>query len=113
MYVVLLKGRSGADALGFLGYRPQENARWPSLTVQEHLEVFAAMKGLRKADAMAAVTRLVDALKVQEQLKLPVKALSEGVKRKLCFALSLLGNPSVVLLDEPSTGMDPEGQLQM
>ncbi|XP_064351689.1 ABC-type organic anion transporter ABCA8 isoform X4 [Camelus dromedarius] len=110
---VLLKGTSGGDALGFLGYCPQENALWPSLTVQEHLEVFAAVKGLRKADALAAVTRLVDALKLQEQLKLPVKALSEGVKRKLCFALSLLGNPSVVLLDEPSTGMDPEGQLQM
>lgn len=56
---------------------------------------------------------MVDALKLQDQLKLPVKALSEGVKRKLCFALSILGNPSVVLLDEPSTGMDPEGQQQM
>ncbi|EPY72547.1 hypothetical protein CB1_001336002 [Camelus ferus] len=110
---MLLKGCGGGDALGFLGYCPQENARWPSLTVQEHLEVFAAVKGLRKADAAAAITRLVDALKLQEQLKLPVKALSEGVKRKLCFALSLLGNPSVVLLDEPSTGMDPEGQLRM
>ncbi|KAB1265906.1 ATP-binding cassette sub-family A member 9 [Camelus dromedarius] len=117
---VLLKGRGRGDALGFLGYCPQENARWPSLTVQEHLEVFAAVKGLRKADAAAAITRytgetylLVDVLKLQEQLKLPMKALSEGVKRKLCFALSLLGNPSVVLLDEPSTGMDPEGQLQM
>uniref|UniRef100_A0A8D0P7B5 ABC transporter domain-containing protein n=1 Tax=Sus scrofa TaxID=9823 RepID=A0A8D0P7B5_PIG len=110
---VLLKGSSGGDPLGFLGYCPQEDALWPSLTVKEHLEVFAAVKGLRKADAAAAIERLVDALKLQDQLKLPTKALSEGIKRKLCFTLSILGNPSVVLLDEPSTGMDPEGQQQM
>uniref|UniRef100_A0A8D0V834 ABC transporter domain-containing protein n=1 Tax=Sus scrofa TaxID=9823 RepID=A0A8D0V834_PIG len=54
---VLLKGSSGGDPLGFLGYCPQENALWPSLTVKEHLEVFAAVKGLRKADAAAAIAR--------------------------------------------------------
>uniref|UniRef100_A0A2K6V117 ATP binding cassette subfamily A member 8 n=1 Tax=Saimiri boliviensis boliviensis TaxID=39432 RepID=A0A2K6V117_SAIBB len=110
---VLLKGSAEGDALGFLGYCPQENALWPSLTVRQHLEVYAAVKGLRKEDAEVAITRLVDALKLQDQLKAPVKTLSEGIKRKLCFVLSILGNPSVVLLDEPSTGMDPEGQQQM
>lgn len=110
---VLLKGSSGGDALEFLGYCPQENALWPNLTVRQHLEVYAAVKGLRKGDAKVAITRLVDALKLQDQLKSPVKTLSEGIKRKLCFVLSILGNPSVVLLDEPSTGMDPEGQQQM
>uniref|UniRef100_K7BKP1 ATP-binding cassette, sub-family A (ABC1), member 9 n=1 Tax=Pan troglodytes TaxID=9598 RepID=K7BKP1_PANTR len=110
---VLLKGSGGGDALEFLGYCPQENALWPNLTVRQHLEVYAAVKGLRKGDAEVAITRLVDALKLQDQLKSPVKTLSEGIKRKLCFVLSILGNPSVVLLDEPSTGMDPEGQQQM
>ncbi|KAF6298957.1 hypothetical protein mRhiFer1_008980 [Rhinolophus ferrumequinum] len=110
---VQLKGSSEGEPLGFLGYCPQENALWPTLTVREHLEVFAAVKGLRKADAAVAITRLVDALKLQDQQRRPVKALSEGIKRKLCFALSILGKPSVVLLDEPSTGMDPEGQQQM
>ncbi|KAM8773979.1 ABC-type organic anion transporter ABCA8-like [Rhynchonycteris naso] len=110
---VLLKGSSESVPPEFLGYCPQENALWPSLTVREHLEVFAAVKGLRKADATLAISRLVDVLKLQDQQKCPVKALSEGIKRKLCFALSILGNPSVVLLDEPSTGMDPEGQQQM
>ncbi|XP_032177693.1 ATP-binding cassette sub-family A member 9 isoform X4 [Mustela erminea] len=110
---VILKGSSEGDSLGFLGYCPQENVLWPNLSVREHLEVFAAIKGLEKVDATVSITRLADALKLQDQLKQPVKALSEGIKRKLCFALSILGNPSVVLLDEPSTGMDPEGQLQM
>ncbi|KAM9597855.1 ABC-type organic anion transporter ABCA8 isoform 1-T1 [Trichechus inunguis] len=110
---VLLQGNSRGDTTGFLGYCPQENTLWPTLTVKEHLDVYAAVKGLRKGDAAAAITRLVDALKLQDQLKVPVKALSEGIKRKLCFALSILGGPAVVLLDEPSTGMDPEGQQQM
>ncbi|XP_012893506.1 PREDICTED: ATP-binding cassette sub-family A member 8-like isoform X2 [Dipodomys ordii] len=110
---VLLKGSSEGDPLGFLGYCPQEDVLWPSLTVREHLEVFAAVKGLSKGDKEVTITRLVDALKLQDHLKAPVKTLAEGVKRKLCFALSILGNPSVLLLDEPSTGMDPEGQQQM
>uniref|UniRef100_A0A2K6QAW6 ABC transporter domain-containing protein n=1 Tax=Rhinopithecus roxellana TaxID=61622 RepID=A0A2K6QAW6_RHIRO len=63
----------------------------------KHLELYAAVKGLRKE--YAALT-----LKLQEQLKAP---------RKLCFVLSILGNPSVVLLDELFTRMDPEGQQQM
>uniref|UniRef100_A0A452GA88 ATP binding cassette subfamily A member 9 n=1 Tax=Capra hircus TaxID=9925 RepID=A0A452GA88_CAPHI len=110
---VLLAGGSGGAPPGFLGYCPQESALWPSLTVREHLEVSAAVKGLRRADAAAAIARLADALKLQDQMALPAKALPEGAKRKLSFALSILGSPAVLLLDEPTTGMDPEGQLQM
>ncbi|KAM9597858.1 LOW QUALITY PROTEIN: ATP-binding cassette sub-family A member 9 [Trichechus inunguis] len=110
---VTLKGSSREDTVRFLGYCPQENPLWPNLTVREHLEVYATVKGLRKEDASAAITWLVDALKLQEQLKVPVRTVSEGIKRKLCFMLSILGGPAVVLLDEPSTGMDAEGQQQM
>uniref|UniRef100_A0A8C6DXL4 ATP binding cassette subfamily A member 10 n=1 Tax=Moschus moschiferus TaxID=68415 RepID=A0A8C6DXL4_MOSMO len=110
---VLLAEGSGAAPLGFLGYCPQESVLWPSLTVREHLEVLAAVKGLRRADATAAIARLADALKLQDQMALPAKALPEGAKRKLSFALSVLGSPAVLLLDEPTMGMDPEGQLQM
>ena len=54
---VLLKGSREEDSLGFLGYCPQENVLWPNLTTKEHLEVFAAVKGLRKADAAVTITR--------------------------------------------------------
>ncbi|XP_023569656.1 ATP-binding cassette sub-family A member 9 isoform X4 [Octodon degus] len=110
---VILKRSSEGEPLGFLGYCPQENVLWPNLTVRQHLEAYAAVKGLKKRDAVVSITHLVEALKLQDDLKTPVKTLSEGIKRKLCFALSILGNPSVVLLDEPSTGMDPEGQQQI
>uniref|UniRef100_A0A2K6LSP1 ATP binding cassette subfamily A member 10 n=1 Tax=Rhinopithecus bieti TaxID=61621 RepID=A0A2K6LSP1_RHIBE len=101
------------NSLKFLGYCPEENSLWPTLTMKEHLELYAAVKGLDKDDAALSISRLVEALELQEQLKAPVKTLSEGIKRKLCFVLSILGNPSVVLLDEPFTGMDPEGQQQI
>uniref|UniRef100_A0A2I3TN27 ATP binding cassette subfamily A member 10 n=1 Tax=Pan troglodytes TaxID=9598 RepID=A0A2I3TN27_PANTR len=117
--VVVLQGSRASvrqqhdNSLKFLGYCPQEYSLWPKLTMKEHLELYAAVKGLGKEDAALSISRLVEALKLQEQLKAPVKTLSEGIKRKLCFVLSILGNPSVVLLDEPFTGMDPEGQQQM
>ncbi|XP_044900367.1 ATP-binding cassette sub-family A member 10 isoform X2 [Felis catus] len=101
------------DTVKFLGYCPQENSLWPGLTGKDHLELYAAVKGMSKQEAALSTSRLVEAFKLQEQLKVPVKDLAQEVKRKLCFALSVLGDPSVVLLDEPSTGVDPEGQQQM
>lgn len=54
---VVLKGSREENSPGFLGYCPQENMLWPNLSVKEHLEVFAAVKGLRKADAAVTITR--------------------------------------------------------
>uniref|UniRef100_A0A8C5V552 ATP binding cassette subfamily A member 6 n=1 Tax=Microcebus murinus TaxID=30608 RepID=A0A8C5V552_MICMU len=112
---VELKGCS-SDSRGtskFLGYCPQENVLWPVLTMREHLEVYAAVKGLRKGDAKVVITRLLDAFKLHEHLNVPVQKLTVGTTRKLSFVLSILGNSPILLLDEPSTGMDPIGQHQM
>nr|XP_002748709.2 ATP-binding cassette sub-family A member 6 isoform X1 [Callithrix jacchus]XP_008995894.2 ATP-binding cassette sub-family A member 6 isoform X1 [Callithrix jacchus] len=112
---VLDRKGDGGDGkfLKFLGYCPQENVLWPMLTVREHLEVYAAVKGLRKGAARLAIARLASAFKLHEQLNVPVQKLAAGTTRKLCFVLSLLGNSPVLLLDEPSTGIDPTGQQQM
>ncbi|CAN0146029.1 unnamed protein product [Rangifer tarandus platyrhynchus] len=105
--------QQAGDGFGRLGYCPQEDALWPDLTVREHLDLYAAVKGLAKEEAALSVSRLADTLKLQDQMALPAKALPEGAKRKLSFALSVLGSPAVLLLDEPTTGLDPEGQLHM
>ncbi|NXM25163.1 ABC8B protein, partial [Oxyruncus cristatus] len=111
---VLMKRGDGAapqdHGPAFLGYCPQENPLWLDLTVHEHLRVYAAVKGLCKGDAAAAVTRMVNALQLEGYLKKKARKLSAGITRKLCVAVCMLGNPSVLLLDEPSTGMDPNGQ---
>ncbi|XP_027374939.1 ATP-binding cassette sub-family A member 10 isoform X1 [Bos indicus] len=105
--------RQAGGGFRHLGYCPQEDVLWPDLTVREHLDLYSAVKGLTKEEAALSVSRLADALKLQDQMALPAKALPEGAKRKLSFALSVLGSPALLLLDEPTTGMDPEGQLQM
>ncbi|XP_021569612.1 ATP-binding cassette sub-family A member 6 [Carlito syrichta] len=108
-----ISGHQGDDTVKFLGYCPQENVLWPVLTMREHLEVYAAVKGLKKESAKAAITRLVDAFNLHEQLNVPAQKLTAGAARKLCFVLSILGNSPFLLLDEPSTGVDPPGQQQM
>ncbi|NWI46540.1 ABCA9 protein, partial [Picathartes gymnocephalus] len=103
-------GGSQDQAPAFLGYCPQENPLWLDLTPQQHLRVYAAVTGLHKEDTAAAVHGIVNALQFQDYLNKKVRKLPAGITRKLCVALSMLGNPSVLLLDEPSTGMDPNGQ---
>ncbi|KFQ98694.1 ATP-binding cassette sub-family A member 10, partial [Nipponia nippon] len=113
---VLMKTGDGATshlqdhAPAFLGYCPQEDPLWPDLTVHEHLWVYATVKGVCKEDTAAAVNRIVNALQLQDYLKKKPRKLSAGITRKLCFAMCMLGNPAVLLLDEPSTGTDPNGQ---
>uniref|UniRef100_A0A8B9SHJ4 ABC transporter domain-containing protein n=1 Tax=Anas platyrhynchos TaxID=8839 RepID=A0A8B9SHJ4_ANAPL len=109
---VLLRRREGAMCClqDHLGHCPQEDPLWPDLTVHQHLQVYAAVKGVRKEDTAAAVNRIVNDLELQDYLKKSARKLSAGITRKLCFAMCMLGNPAVLLLDEPSTGMDPKGQ---
>ncbi|XP_066422009.1 ATP-binding cassette sub-family A member 10-like [Molothrus aeneus] len=111
---VLLKRGDGGGSLeqapAFLGCCPQENPLWLELTPLQHLRIYAAVKGLHQEDAAAAVHRIVNTLELRDYLNKKVRKLPPGITRKLCVALSLLGNPSVLLLDEPSTSMDPNGQ---
>lgn len=90
-----------------LGLCPQRDVLFPSLTVCEHLEFFAAVRGLAGRAAAAAVDELVAAVGLQEKRHVRAKALSGGMKRKLCLAQAFMGNPRFVLLDEPTAGMDP------
>ncbi|CAI9593709.1 unnamed protein product, partial [Staurois parvus] len=96
-----------------LGYCPQHNPLWPNLTVKEHLEIYAAVKGMNKEDTNRAIKRVSEALEMKDHLNKPARKLSTGVSRKVCFAISMLGNPTIVLLDEPSTGLDPKGQQRL
>ena len=117
--VVVLSGRGTTqmqqegNGIRCLRYCPQENALWSNVMLREPLDLYAAVKGLAKEKAALSVSRLADTLKLQGQMTFPAKPLSEGAKRKLCFVMSILGSLAVVLLEEPTTGMDPERQLQM
>ncbi|KAG8129254.1 hypothetical protein E2320_016254 [Naja naja] len=109
---VQIKGATTEENVA-LGYCPQENPLWSNLTMKEHLEIFAAVTGIRKDDATMAINRIARILVLEEHLKKKTKTLSAGLSRKLCFALSMLSNPTVWLLDEPTTGLDPKGKHQV
>uniref|UniRef100_A0A7N6BG70 Cholesterol transporter ABCA5 n=1 Tax=Anabas testudineus TaxID=64144 RepID=A0A7N6BG70_ANATE len=99
--------------LEHVGYCPQVSPLWPRITLQEHLEIYAAIKGLKGQDVPGIIKRVVNALELKDHLNKQAKSLSAGLKRKLCFALSMIGNPQIVLLDEPSSGMDPKSKQRM
>ena len=91
----------------------QYNTLWNDLSVQEHLNIYALMKGLSTNDAKESIKYLLDALSLEQHRKKKVQELSEGTKRKLSVALCVLGAPDLILLDEPTTGVDPIGRSQI
>ncbi|KAK2384736.1 ABC transporter A family member [Trifolium repens] len=90
-----------------IGVCPQFDILWDALSGQEHLELFATIKGISPASIKSitqtslAEVRLVDAAKVRSG------SYSGGMKRRLSVAIALIGDPKLVILDEPTTGMDP------
>ncbi|NWS03750.1 ABCA5 protein, partial [Motacilla alba] len=101
------------DSVKFVGYCPQTNPLWPDITLQEHFEIYGAIKGMSQSDVKEVIKRIASVLDLKDHLQKTTKKLGMGLKRKLCFALSMLGNPRVTLLDEPSTGMDPKAKQHM
>lgn len=93
-----------------LGYCPQFDAMNMKLTTQENLVFFARIRGIQTDDIMPIVTRLLKALHLKPYANISSERLSGGNRRKLSVAISLLSQPSLVLLDEPSAGMDPSSQ---
>lgn len=93
------------DAAQFVGYCPQYEALFSTMSVEDHLLYFGRIRQIR--GLKEEVSKLIKALNLTQERKKPAYALSGGNKRKLAVAIALIGKPTVVLLDEPSSGMDP------
>ena len=96
-----------------IGYCPQFDALTDALTVKDHLCLYARIKGVAGGSVDYAVARMTRWLGLEEYQNVKSKALSGGYKRRLSLAISLMGEPSVVFLDEPSCGMDPVARRQV
>ncbi|KUF93227.1 hypothetical protein AM588_10007506 [Phytophthora nicotianae] len=90
-----------------IGYCPQFDALFELMTVREHLELFARIKGVARADLNNVVKSLMHQMNLDDFENKLAGTLSGGNKRKLSVAIALIGSPPIIFLDEPSTGMDP------
>ncbi|KAI8435956.1 hypothetical protein MSG28_004122 [Choristoneura fumiferana] len=96
-----------AAARAHLGFCPQHNVLFNELTVREHLEFFSRLKGLRGQELKDDIDLLIAKLELEEKRDYEAAGLSGGQKRRLSVGIALSGSPRVVLLDEPTSGMDP------
>ena len=89
---------------------PQELAIYPLLTARENLEAFGRLYGVTRADLEARVDWALEWSDLKDRAARPTKRFSGGMKRRLNIACSLLHKPSLVLLDEPTVGVDPQSR---
>lgn len=91
-----------------IGVCPQFDVFWEDLTIEEHLLFYLRLKGIDPKDSeIEKVHKVCKAVELQDVMRKKAKHLSGGMKRRLSLAVALIGEPAVIFLDEPTTGLDP------
>lgn len=96
-----------------LGYMPQQQQLYPNLTVQQFLCYVAALKGLKNKAARSDIKKVVKNTGIQDILYRKTGALSGGQKQRVLLGQALLGNPDLLILDEPTAALDPKERIRI
>ncbi len=104
--------RKNCECAKNIGYLPQQFDMFKDLTLYEMMTYFASLKGLDKNKRNESVLEVLSSVNLEEKKNNKVKALSGGMKRRAGIAQALLGEPSLIILDEPTTGLDVEERLR-
>jgi ABC-2 type transport system ATP-binding protein len=99
-----------AEARAAIGWVPQDLALYPLLTCRENLHAFGSYQGLRGSALSSAIAWCLDWAALTDRATAQVKTLSGGMKRRLNMAAGLIHRPRLVLLDEPTVGVDPQSR---
>ncbi|MBR2779599.1 MAG: ABC transporter ATP-binding protein [Firmicutes bacterium] len=96
-----------------IGYLPEQPPLYQEMTVREYLDFAAELKGIAKADRSAEVDRAEETLQLQDVEDRLIRNLSKGYKQRVGFAQALLGKPDILVLDEPTVGLDPKQIIEI
>lgn len=113
---VLLDGEEvtsmGAEYRNILGYLPQDFGYYPNYTAAEFLEYISVLKGIPRNIAEGRIEELLEVVSLSRERSKKIKTFSEGMKQRLGIAQALLNNPGILILDEPTAGLDPKERVR-
>ena len=94
-----------------LGFMPQYPGLYPNFTVERFMWYMAALKGIKKEEAKKQIPEILAAVELDDVPKRKIGALSGGMKQRLTLAQAVLGDPEILILDEPTAGLDPKQRI--
>lgn len=102
----------GADYRNVLGYLPQDFGYYPDLTIYDYMMYIASIKGIRQGTARKRTRQLLGQVGLARYEKRKMKTLSGGMARRAGIAQAMLNNPQILVLDEPTAGLDPNERIR-
>lgn len=102
-----------ADFRKILGFMPQQQGIYPNFTLERFLYYMAALKGMKKADAKPQIEKLINLVNLQGSRNKRLGGFSGGMKQRALIAQAMLGEPKVIILDEPTAGLDPKERIRI